>query len=119
MNTQLKKLEAFKDYYNFTRPHEALDQRSPGFIYRPSSRYWDGRLRSPEYSNEYKVGVVKSCGKMSWKCKEVYVGRVFEGEPIRLKQEELVLKAYYGPIYLGIVEENRIEFKRRPGRIKI
>lgn len=117
--TQLKKLEEFQDYYNFIRPHEALDQRTPGSIYQPSLRSWDGKLRSLEYSNEYKVAVVKSCGKMSWKGREVYLGRVFAGEPIGLKQEELVLKAYYGPIYLGVVEENRVEFRRRPGRIRV
>lgn len=117
-NTQLRKLEDFKEYYNFIRPHEALDQKNPGNLYLPSPRYWDGKLRSPEYSNEYRIGLVKSCGKMSWKCKEIYIGRVFAGEPIGLKQEE-VLKAYYGPLYLGIVEENRLEFARRPGRIKI
>lgn len=119
LKEQLKKLESFRDYYNFTRPHEALDQQRPGMVYQPSARYWDGRLRSPEYSDEYEIGKVKSCGKMSWKGKEIYVGRVFDGEPIGLKEEEFGLNAYFGPLYLGKVEENRIEFVRRPGRIKI
>lgn len=118
LSTQVKKLEAFQEYYNFIRPHEALNQKNPGSIYQESERYWDGKLRSPEYSNEYKIGRVKSCGKMSWKGREVYVGRVFEGEPIGVKEEELAVKAYYGPIYLGRIEDNNIEFKRRPGRIK-
>lgn len=118
LNAQLKKLETFKEYYNFIRPHEALDQKSPATIYQPFSRYWDGKLRSPEYSNDYKVGLVRSGGKMCWKGKDVYVGRVFEGEPVGIREEE-VLKAYYGPIYLGTIEENSIEFKRRPSRIKI
>lgn len=54
---------------------------------------------------------------MGWMGKEVYVGRVFEREPIGLKQEE-ILKAYDGPVYLGIVEENRVEYKKTD-RIKI
>jgi putative transposase len=117
LNAQLRKLEAFKEYYNFTRPHEALDQKSPGKIYQYSSRYWDGKLRAPEYPREYKVGRVKSCGKMSWKNKEIYVGRSLTGEVVGLKQEE-ELKAYYGPIYLGVIKDNRVEFSRRLGRIK-
>lgn len=119
LSDQLKKLEEFQGYYNFIRPHEALGQNTPGSIYQPSSRYWDGKLRSPEYPTEYAIGKVKTCGKMTWKSREIYVGRVFSGEPIGMKQEEQFLKAYYGPIYLGIVEENRVEFKRMPGRIKI
>lgn len=118
LRAQVKKLEAFQEYYNFVRPHEALNQKSPGSIYQTSRRYWDGKLRSPEYNNEYKVGRVKSCGKMSWKGREIYVGRVFHGEPIGIKEEELAVKAYYGPIYLGQVEDSNVEFKRRPGRIK-
>src|SRR4029079_8167136 len=98
--------------YNFERPHEALNQNCPGDVYQPSSRCWDGRLRSPEYSNEFQVGVVKSCGKMSWKGKEIYIGRVFVGEPIGLREEEN-LKAYYGSIVLGTVKENTLEIERR------
>lgn len=115
LEEQIKNLEKFKEYYNFIRPHEALGQKCPVDIYQVSQRIWNGRLQSPEYSNEYKVGKVKSCGKMSLKGKEIYVGRVFEGEPIGLKEEE-VLKAYYGPIFLGTIKENNLEVNRRPGR---
>ncbi len=118
LEEQIKDLENFSEYYNFIRPHEALDQKCPGDIYNTSQRYWSGRLQSPEYSREFKVGKVKSCGKMSWQHKEIYIGRVFEGEPIGLKQEE-ELKAYYGPIQLGIIKENKLEIARRPGRRKI
>lgn len=116
---QIKRLEDFAYYYNFVRPHEALNQKTPSQIYTPSPRYWDGRLRSPEYSQEYRVGKVKSCGKMSWKGGEVYIGRAFDGEPIGLKLDEENIKAYYGPLFLGIVKENTLEIARRPGRRKL
>lgn len=117
LEDQIKNLDKFSEYYNFIRPHESLNQKRPADVYCVSPRYWSGRLESPEYSNEFKVGRVKSCGKMSWKQREVYIGRMFEGEPIGLKQED-VLKAYYGPIFLGVVRENKLEFERRPGRKK-
>jgi putative transposase len=118
LNEQLKKLESFKEYYNFIRPHEALNQKCPGMIYQVSPRYWDGKLRSPEYSDDFSTSIVHSCGKMWWKGKTIYVGRVFEDEPIGIKEEELVLKVFYGPVYLGRIEENRVEFERRPGRVR-
>lgn len=116
LNDQIKKLEDFAYYYNFERPHEALGQKTPSQIYRPSERYWDGLLRSPEYSKDYKIGKVKSCGKMSWKGGEIYIGRAFDGEPIGLKVDEENVKAYYGPIFLGVVKGNSLEIERRPGR---
>lgn len=119
LNAQINKIEKFCHYYNFVRPHEALSQKCPGNVYKPSPRYWNGRLKSPEYPNEYKIGTVKSCGKMSWKGGEIYIGRVFEGEPIGLKTEEDELKAYFGPIFLGNVKENSLEVMRRPGRIRL
>jgi putative transposase len=118
LNLQIKKLEEFSNYYNFIRPHEALGQKCPGDIYKPSPRYWNGKLKSPEYPCDYQIGKVKGCGQMSWKGREVYIGRVLEGELIGLKQEEENLIAYYGPIYLGIVRERNLEIKRRPGRIR-
>lgn len=118
LKEQLKKLDEFTYHYNFVRPHAAIEHKCPGDIYVPSSRQWNGLLRSPEYPKEYKIGNVQSCGKMSWKGEHVYVGRVFEGEPIGIKVEEEILKAYYGPIFLGNIKGNTLEIPRRSGRYK-
>lgn len=118
MNEQILKIDEFRDYYNFVRPHEAINQKCPGAIYVVSNREWNGRLQSPEYPNAYKVGKVKSCGKMSWLGGEIYVSRVFEGEPIGIYEEQNGLIAYYGPIKLGVIEQNTLVFERRPSRIK-
>lgn len=113
---QTKKLEEFAEYYNYIRPHAAIGQKCPGEIYQLSPRSWDGRLRSPEYTSDFKVGNVHTCGKLMYKSTSIYVGRVFEGEPIGLRAEEGVVKAYYGPIYLGVIHDNKVTFERRQGR---
>jgi putative transposase len=120
LEEQQKKLVIYQDYYNFERPHEALGQVTPGSIYRPSLRTWDGRLNSPEYSNEYKIGRIKSCGKMSWKSREIYVGRVLEGELVGLKENsEGLLEMYFGPIFLGTINKDyTLDVPRRKGRIR-
>lgn len=117
---QLKKLDEYQEYYNFVRPHEALGQVTPGSVYRQSPRTWNGRLESPEYPNGYKLGFVKSCGKMSWKSREIYIGRVLTGELVGLKEnEEGHLEAYFGPIILGtITNDYKLEVPRRQGRIR-
>lgn len=120
LEDQLKKLDEYQDYYNFIRPHEALGQVTPGSVYSPSQRTWNGRLNSPEYPSGYKMGWVKSCGKMSWKHREIYIGRVLSGEVIGLKEnEEGHLIAYFGPIMLGMITEDfKLDVPRRSGRIK-
>lgn len=113
---QKEHFPTFVNYYNFIRPHEALQQRCPGDIYQRSSRCWNGLLRSPEYSTDYQIINVQSCGKARWKGKVVYVGRTFEGEPIGIKEEDDGYKAYYGQILLGKVEEDQIIYERRKPR---
>lgn len=118
LEEQKIKLAEFVEYYNFVRPHEALGQKCPGSVYQPSSRLWNGRLESPEYSEDYKVGKVRSCGKMSWGCREIYIGRVLANEPIGIKLNELGQNiAYYGPIKLGILTD-QLEITRRKPRFR-
>lgn len=120
LKDQQEKLVIFQDYYNFERPHEALGQMTPGSVYRESQRTWTGRLKSPEYSNDYKIGKVKSCGKMSWKGREIYVGRALAGEYVGLEEnDEGLFRMYFGQIFLGIItKEYELEIPRRPGRVK-
>lgn len=115
---QQDRLNDFAHYYNFIRPHEGIFQKCPAEVYTFSKKQWNGRLVSPEYTNEYKVGRVLSCGKMNFEGKVIYVGRAFNGEPIGVKKEEGDLNAYYGPIFLGSIGENNLKIKRNPGRYR-
>ena len=119
LDEQQMKFNEFINYYNFIRPHEALGQKSPSEIYHPSNRVWNGKLQSPEYSNEYIIGKVRDCGKMAWKGGDIYIGRVLGGEPIGIKTNtEGVLTAHYGPIYLGTIEDGGLIVTRRKSRAK-
>lgn len=118
LKKQLDKFNEFIEYYNCIRPHEALNQRTPIDIYMPSSRVWRGCLKSPEYSNAYEVARVRNCGKMSFEGKDVYVSRVLAGEPIGIKENEKgVLQTYYGPVFLGNIEDYELKITRRKPRI--
>ena len=116
---QILYLEKFREYFNFERPHEALDQVTPGSIYMPSTRQWNGRLQAMEYSSEYQMGKVRSCGKMAWRGTQIYISPVFQGEILGIKVGEEGLEVYFGPYLLGkLINGTELEVKRRPGRIK-
>lgn len=119
LEEQEMKFAEFIQYYNYVRPHEALGQKYPGEVYRPSNRSWSGRLKSPEYTNEYTICKVRDCGKMSWKGGDVYIGRVLKGEPVGIKENEQgLLTVHYGPIYLGTIDGNELNVIRRKSRSK-
>jgi putative transposase len=106
LEKQIKKLDEFKEYYNFIRPHESLGQKTPGSIYCPSSREWKGKLVSPDYDRGIKVGRIRSCGKLNFCGEEIYIARALEHEPVGLKEIEYgIFEIYYGPILLGTIDQ--------------
>jgi putative transposase len=106
---QLQSISQFHDEYNFERPHEALGMNTPGSCYQPSSRDWDGILRSPEYDTSVmEVRKVCPSGCLWLKQKEHYIGTALIGEYIGLKPNKSdEIEVYYGPVYLGKLDEKK------------
>jgi putative transposase len=112
LSLQQEKFKQFKNYYNFQRPHEALQQKKPASIYITSPRIWDGRLRSPEYSNEYEIRKVGKSGNIHWRNSAFFLSEALAYEYVGIKELELnVMGVYYGPICLGKIDLNK-GFKR-------
>lgn len=118
LKEQLITIREFQEYYNFERPHEALGQKTPGSIYRPSNRVWNGIFKEPEYPKGYKVAKVGSCGKTTWRGQAVYVSRVLSGEHVGIIEREKGIEMYFGNILLGTIQGDQLECERRKGRIR-
>jgi putative transposase len=113
LSLQQAKFIQFRKYYNFKRPHEALGQKTPGSVYKPSNRIWDGRFRSPEYTEEFDVRKIRSSGEFSWKGSLFFISETLGGEYVGIKEIDVGLMGiYYGPILLGEVDFTK-GFKRR------
>ena len=104
LEEQSMQFKEFRNYYNHVRPHEAIGQKTPGSIYQPSPRVWNGVLKAPEYPKEFILRKVRIAGQISMKphAPDIYISTALAHEYIGLKQlEELIYEAYYGSIYLG------------------
>jgi putative transposase len=105
---QIQSMSQFQREYNFDRPHEALNMKTPGSCYQASPRIWDGILRSPEYDTK-DVIVRKVCqsGCIWLRQKEHYIGQTLTNEYVALKTTESgELDLYYGPVYLGKLSDD-------------
>jgi len=108
---QIQEMEHFKNEYNHERPHEALNMKTPGSVYQTSPRIWDGILRPPEYNTkEVKVRKVGQSGCIWIRQTEHYIGQTLTGEYVALKTNENdELELYYGPVYLGKLNDDGLK----------
>lgn len=117
LEKQKMKLKDFQYYYNFVRPHEGINQVTPGSIYNISDRVWTGKLRSPEYQDDYQKVRVRISGQITINDKDIFIGKTLKDEYVGLKEIETGFKMYYGPIYLAeISREGEMLVSRRKGR---
>lgn len=108
---QIQAMREFHDEYNFLRPHEALDMKTPGSCYYNSPRIWDGIFRSPEYdTSEMLVRKVQACGCISLKNKNQFFGEALIGEYVGLKPiQDDEYEIYYSDVFLGKLTKNGLE----------
>jgi putative transposase len=108
---QIQAMQLFHDEYNFLRPHESLDMKTPGSCYHNSPRAWNGIFRSPEYdTKEMKVRKVQANGIITFKGKDQFIGEALRGEYIGLKPiQNDEYDVYYSSIFLGKLTTNGFE----------
>jgi putative transposase len=108
LSLQQEKFDQFKNYYNNLRYHEALEQKTPSSVYKPSTRIWDGKFKKPEYSNEYEVRKIGTAGNINWKGSAFFISEMLKGEYVGIKEIQVgLMGVFYGPIMLGKVDLNK------------
>jgi putative transposase len=110
LEEQSKRFKTFQNYYNNIRPHEGIEQKTPGSIYTNSLRRWNGRLKTPEYNEGMIVRKVREKGQISLKpfAADVLVGSALGGEYVGVEEvEDGVYEVRYGPLILGKIDHTK------------
>jgi len=84
---QQARFDDFVSEFNDERPHEALDMRTPGDIYRPSTKQYHG-LPDLEYPFHDKEIMVTSCGRLCLHRKKISISKVLAGQRLGIKEVE-------------------------------
>jgi putative transposase len=111
---QQKALEKFRHEYNEERPHEALEQRTPGELYVGSPREYNGRLpEAREYPYQWTQRQVRTGGRMKWKGREVNVTLALAGERIGLEPlADGHWAVWFEHVELGTFDERKGKIQR-------
>lgn len=106
MEEQQRSFNDFIEEYNNERPHEALGQKCPSALYRPSSRPYPAKLPKVEYDAGTVVRYITNRGCIKWKGLLIFVSEALTGEYIALKQiDDHLWKVRFSFYPLGFLDE--------------
>ena len=116
---QQRKFNAFRRYYDEQRPHQALGQRRPRELYRPSRRRLAKRSRPWKYPQGTVVKYVCRNGAVRWGFgKWVMVSTTLATKYIGL--EEMATgkwRVYFRDTLLGYLDESSLRIQDDQGRL--
>jgi transposase InsO family protein len=119
LGRQQRKFDAFRQDYNEQRPHQALGQRKPAQLYRPSARKLPRRLKAWKYPQGMCVKYVCRNGAIRWGFgKWVVVSTTLMEKYIGLEEmAEGKWRVYYRDTLLGYLDEHTLRIQDDLGRI--
>lgn len=82
---QQARFDAFIDYYNHERPHQALAMRCPAELYVPSPRPYRG-LEDLDYPYHDHAHIVTRCGRICFGRRKINLSTVFAGQKVGVKE---------------------------------
>jgi putative transposase len=108
LRRQQESFDRFRQEYNWERPHEALQMKTPAELYLPNGRSYPARLAKPEYRGEWEVRSVGPCGTMRWRNAKPFVSKVLGGEVIGLEPvDDGEWKLWFFGYPLGVLDERK------------
>jgi putative transposase len=118
---QQEKFDRFIECYNHERPHQAIQMRYPGELYRPSERLYHG-LEPLEYPFHDRTVAVTMCGRVCFATRKINLSTVFAGQNVGVKEvDEKVWLISFMHYDLGFFdhESNRFECAESPFAAKV
>jgi putative transposase len=104
--SQQERFDQFRSVFNEQRPHEALGQRTPAELYRPSPRPYPAKMPEPEYPGHFEVRSVRLNGEIKWQGELLFVSEALRGERVGLEETgDGVWTVYFAAVPLARFDE--------------
>jgi putative transposase len=83
---QQRAFNRFRGVYNTERPHKFLRGRTPGSLYRPSTRAYTGELPPIEYPGHFLVKRITNAGTFRFKKRLLFIANALKQHTIGLEE---------------------------------
>src|SRR2546426_1878126 len=104
--TQQRAFTTFRHLYNEERPHEALHDRPPATLYRPSPRAYTGTLPPVEYPRHFIVKRVTNAGTIRLRKRLLFLANALKQHPVGLEEiDDGIWSIHFCHVLLGRVDE--------------
>jgi putative transposase len=103
---QQRRFDHFLHEFNHERPHEALADRTPAELYRPSPRPCPEHVPEPVYPGHFEARRITGAGELRWRSRRLFLGSVFAGELLGLEEiDDSVWSVYFAHHLLARLDE--------------
>src|SRR5579863_6032469 len=115
LRLQQKKFDRFRQIFNYERPHEGLDNATPGSVYQPSSVLLPRNPIAFVYPHGLILRTVNNSGDISWHKGRVFISEVFRFEILGFEQvDEDFYKVYFRDVEIGEFDAEARRFRPVP-----
>jgi transposase InsO family protein len=107
---QQRAFNHFRAEFNHDRPHEALDDDTPGSRYHPSPRNYTHRLPTIDYPGHFTVKRVTNQGSIRFKHKVLFLSRTLDRLPVGLEEtEDGIWSLYFIDLLIAKIDERNVK----------
>ena len=105
LRAQQRKFDRFREEFNQERPHEALEMKRPGELYRPSGRTMPKRIEPYDYPAHYLVRRVSRAGTIRVFHNQIFVSNTLHEDYVGLEEvDDGVYDLFYCFYHIGRYE---------------
>ena len=110
LRAQQRRFDEFRETFNHERPHEALKQKLPGTLYKPSGRTLPDHLPPLEYPGHFEVRKVSGNGGIRWRNRYLGITTVLINEYVGFEEvDDGLWTVYYSTTELGRFDERNFK----------
>jgi len=106
LKCQQRKFDAFRKEFNEVRPHQALGQKTPSEVWRPSPRPYPRRTPKPEYPAHFETRRVTCVGHIKFKNRMLFLSSNLLGDTVALEEiDDAIWSIYYYDVLIARFDE--------------